>query len=153
MSIAPELARKEGDRRWDETAERLRYSTEYAQAGLKGLFLSNGAAIIALLTFIGNTNSMFEPRALWWAFVWFSLGLTSVLGSYISAYLSQAILMNASYGESKAADAAAFETGHEFEFESFERNGELSASITLCLATISLGFFVAGAFVALDAIT
>ncbi|HVR90463.1 MAG TPA: hypothetical protein VHG29_05160 [Novosphingobium sp.] len=151
--VIRELAIKEADRRWDEASERLKFSTEYAQAGLKGLFIANGAAIIALLTFLGNAHPSYEPRALWWSFVWFASGISCALAAYIAAYLSQAILMNASFSESRKAESAAYETGVGYDPSRFERNGERAASAGLWLAGLSLICFVVGAFVALDAIT
>ena len=144
---------KEAERRWNETSERLRFSTEYAQSGLKGLFLANGAAIVGLLTFVGNAKVVVEPVALWWSFVWFSLGLTCVLGAYLAAYWSQELLMNASFGEFCKAESAAYETGQVYNFTRYEKNGQRAVKVGLSLAIVALVFFVAGAFVALNAIT
>lgn len=153
QAVIKEFALKEADRRWDEASSRLKYSTEYAQTGLKGLFVANGASIVGLLTFVGNSKAVVEPTALWWAFVWFALGLAFVLGAYVAAYLSQAILMNAAFGQSREADSAAYDTGREYSYGQYEENGERAAKAGLASAVLALAFFVIGAFVALDAIT
>lgn len=152
QTIIAELALLEGQRRWDETSDRLRYSVEYAQAGLKGLFLANGAAIIALLTFVGNTRRQVESVALWWSFSWFALGLAAVLAAYICAYVSQSEIMHAAFKQSRAAESAAFKTGQCFDPVSHEDAGNLAVIAGLWLAIAALGLFVLGAFVALDAI-
>lgn len=152
QATVTELALLEGQRRWDETADRLRYSVEYAQAGLKGLFLANGAAIVALLTFVGNTHRQVEAIALWWSFIWFALGLATVLAAYICAYVSQSEIMQAVFKQSRAAESAAFKTGQRFDPVSHEIAGERAVKAGLLLSIAALVFFVLGAFVALDAI-
>jgi hypothetical protein len=151
--IDKELAVKEADRRWDETTERLKYSVEYAQAGLKGLFLANGAAIVGLLTFVGNAEPVVNPVALRWSFVWFSLGLTCVLAAYLAAYFSQESLKNAAFGRSSQADSDAHGTGRTYNYEPDEVKGTLAVKIGLVLAVGALLLFITGSFVALDAIT
>ena len=149
-----ELAIKEADRRWNEASERLKYATGYAQAGLKGLFLANGAAIVALLTFIGNAKEMrFDSLGIWWAFALFSSGVATVLATNILGYVSQALYMQASLRLSWQADSAAHETGQTFKPQKYEDRGSWAEIAGIVLAVISLSAFVVGAFVALDAIT
>ncbi len=151
--INRDLALKEAERRWKDASERLKYATDYAQAGLKGLFFANGAAIVALLTFLGNTKkSQFDPQGIWWAFVWFTFGLAAVLLTNILGYVSQASYMNAILNSSRQADADAHETGHKFDSEDDEKRGSGAEIAGMSLAISSLTAFVAGAFVALDAI-
>jgi hypothetical protein len=152
--IYRELALKEADRRWKDASELLKYATDYAQAGLKGLFLANGAAIIALLTFIGNTKEPeFDPLGIWWAFAWFTFGLVAVLATNILGYVSQASYMNAILSSSRQADAAAYETGHSFDSGPAEQRANRAEYAGIGMAISSLILFVSGAFVALDAIT
>jgi hypothetical protein len=151
--VIKELAIKEADRRWDEAAERLRYSVEYAQAGLKSLFLANGAGIIGLLTFVGNSDAVIKPTNLWWAFACFSVGLASVLAAYVAAYMSQTSIMNAAFNQSRNAESAAYDIGKTYDDKKFETNGEREVKAGVAAAVFGLISFVSGAFVALDAIT
>ena len=43
-----------------DAEKRLEFADSYAHAGLKSLFLVNGAAIVALLTFVGNADLEFD---------------------------------------------------------------------------------------------
>ena len=147
-----ELAMKESDDRWNETNERLRYSVEYAQAGIKGLFLANGAAIISLLTFLGNTSESVQERGMAWAFGWFTLGLTSALLAYFAGYFSQEKAMQAVFRRSRQAQSDALELGKTYDFETPERHTSTFVTCGVVSAFGALGFFVAGAFVALYAV-
>ncbi len=152
--INRELAIKVADQHWNEASERLKYATDYAQAGLKGLFLANGAAIVALLTFIGNAKEMrFDSLGIWWAFAWFSSGVAAVLATNILGYVSQASYMQASLRLSWQAESDAHETGQTFKPQKYEGLGSWAEGVGIFLAVASLMAFVAGAFVALDAIT
>ena len=151
--IVHELAKKEAERQWAEAERRLAYSVEYAQAGLKALFMSNGGAIIALLTFVGNGANVTEPNAIWWSFVWFSSGLAAVIAAYVIAYLSQSSIMVEAFVEARNADAAAFETGQSYKIGKWERAGNTLSWSAVVVTLLSFVSFVIGAFVALDAIT
>ncbi|MBE5074437.1 hypothetical protein IM511_08975 [Erythrobacteraceae bacterium E2-1 Yellow Sea] len=152
-NVVKDLAIKEGDRRWDEANDRLRYSVEYAQAGMKGLFLANGAGIISLLTFVGNSGQIVEPVALWWSFCWFACGIAAILAAYVGAYLSQGYYMLTVFFDSRNAESAAYATGQNYDGSIEERKGDFASGAALFLSIVSLGLFIAGAFVGLDAIT
>ncbi len=144
----------EADRRWDEAAERLRYCTEYAQSGLKGLFLANGASIVALLTFLGSDKMVVhDHRALWWSFAWFAVGISCALGAYLSAYISQELLMNMAFSCSRQAESDAFGLQVTYDPYKFERWGNRCVRTGVLLAFVSMICFLIGAFTALDAIT
>ncbi len=136
-----------------ESDDRLRYGHEYGQAGLKGLFLANGGAIIALLTFVGNATSHVDPRGMFWAFVWLSLGLISCLISYFFQYITQDHIMNATHNEAfqKQSDALGWDKKYNYQIYIQKSNCTLKMSVSFGL--ISLGSFTAGVFVALFAIT
>lgn len=148
------LAAKQGDRRWNEASERLHLANEYAQGGLKGLFLANGGAIVALLTFIGNAK-VNGPNAgeLWSSFMWFSIGLASVLAAYIAGYVSHAFYMQAAFNLSAQGDSEAHQTGESFDFSSPERKGGHAEWIGIGLVIFSLISFLLGAFRTLSAMT
>lgn len=62
---------------------------DFSQAAIRGVFLANGAALIALLTYAGNNSDKIIPDYLLcsgWAFV---AGVALSLFAAISAYLSQ----------------------------------------------------------------
>jgi hypothetical protein len=115
-----------------EPKDHLRLSTDYGLAGLKSALTANGAAIISLLTFVGNRGSVTEPDTLWWAFVWFSLGIALALFAHVAGFLAQSAHMNGDDAYSR---------------------GERFAWFGLALAVASVVLFVVGALVALDAIT
>ena len=153
-SVNRELAAKEADRRWNEAIERHKAASDYAHAGLKGLFLANGGAIVALLTFIGNVRpAPIDTRGIWWAFAWFSLGLATILLTHILGFVSQTAYMQACLNLSWEADSAAHGTGHSYNHGSHERRGSWAELFAVGLVLVSLVLFVIGAFVTLNAIT
>ena len=77
------------DQSWDDFKLRHEAAVSYAQSALKTLVVVNGGAIIALLTFIGNQGGQFDPRGIFWSFVWFGFGLSLAIMAYFPAYLSQ----------------------------------------------------------------
>lgn len=148
-----EIAGREEENRWEETNERLRYSVEYAQAGIKGLFLANGGAIIALLTFVGNAQKIVEPEAIFWAFIWYILGLTLTLICYFSGYLSQTYLMNSVYCIAMQSRSDRHDLGEQYDAKSWETKGEQIIRVGLVAAILALLAFAVGSMVALDGIT
>lgn len=152
FKVIPDLAEREANRRWDETNDRLRYSVEYAQSGMKGLFLANGGAIISLLTFIGNTEREISPVGIRWAFVWFTIGLIATIGAYLAAYLTQGYAMHASFNRSLQAQSDSRGLGRAYDFDCWEKKCDWSEVAGLSCAVAALLMFAIGAFVALDAI-
>lgn len=147
-------AREEASRRWDEATERLKFATEYAHAGLKGLFLANGGAILALLTFLGNNRSArVESNDIWWAFISFAVGLSGVLAAYIAGYASHASTMQAIFA--RYANALSVSQGVPGSADStkYDKLANRTENFGIALFVASLVSFVCGAFLALDAIT
>ena len=130
------------DKDWEDFKLRHEAAVGYAQATLKTLTLVNGGAIISLLTFIGNKNVRPENEAIFWSFVWFSIGLTLSTLAHGLAYLVQESYLNSASNRIVGRDQRG----------SDGRGGGLILGAALC-CLISLALFVAGAFVALDAIT
>lgn len=148
-----ELAIRGSDQSWADAVDRLKYATDYAQGGLKGLFLANGAAIVSSLTFLGNTKEThLNPIGVWWAFFWFSIGLAAVLFAYILGYVAHASYMQAAIQYSRQADRAAHNLAQQSNVKSFDIYGGWAENVGIALASCSLIAFVIGAFVALDAI-
>lgn len=129
---------------WEDFKLRHEAAVGYAQASLKSLILVNGGAILALLTFLGNTNAEFGPRGMFYAFVWFSVGLTLSMLAHGLAYFVQESYLNA---------AAARMNGKVEETNGANRSGSvfIFAAALCCLGGLVL--FITGAFVALFAIT
>lgn len=143
----------EAVRWWDSAHERLRFSVEYAQQGIKALFIANGGGIISLLTFAGNTKSVVEPIALFWSFCWFGGGVSLALLTYIAGYVSQAEVMQDEFYSSRHAVLAWLDRAPEFETTIHAKRGEIAERIGIGCAIGSLVLFIVGAFVGLDAIT
>ena len=154
--IIPVLAMREGERQRDEGLARLKYATDYALAGLKGLFLANGAAIVALLTFIGGTNSSkidkIDSAGIWWSFAAFSVGLASVILVYVLGYISLASGMQSNLLASRSADSAAFKTGKIYDQSKHEKWANCAENAGVAITFVSLAAFLVGAFLALNAI-
>ena len=149
-----ELAAKEADRFRSAAADRLKLANEYAHGALKGLFVANGGAIIALLTFVGNTKTRISATSdLRCGFQLFSLGLAAVLMAYVAGYVSHAFYMQAEFNLSAQEDSKAYQTGEQFTHQAQERRGSCAEYTGIGLAVLSLIMFVCGAFAALDAIT
>ena len=137
----------------EEGRERIRFQVEFSHAALRNLQLVNGGALIALLTFLGNSDASFDFRGLWWAFFWFGSGLVSSLAAYFGAFFSQHFYMIQTFGEAwnaqhkaRGLDEPNGDTLYHF------RLGNIALATGIVLATCSLVFFVAGAFVALFAL-
>ncbi len=148
-----QVAEADAQRWWESADDRLRYSVEYAQAGIKSLFLANGGGILALLTFAGNAPKIAEPIALFWSFIWFGLGSAFALVIYIAGYLSQAHVMQSDYMRSRQATADALGVAREYDPTETDRRSVAAEKIGMVCAVLSLCLFVLGALVGLDAIT
>ena len=133
-----------------EVGERLRYQVEFAQSALKNLHLVNGGAVLALLTFLGNTDMDFNFRAIWWAFVWFGVGLVASLAAYFGAYFSQAHFMNVTVAQAWNAQSRARGGPERHEIEPAFSAGNRYMYFGISAAVASLVCFVVGSFVALS---
>ena len=136
-----------------DAQKRMDFAVGYAQAGLKALFFVNGAAILALLTFLGNGGPLVETNAIFWAFVWFSCGVTAVLVAYVAAFFSQGYYVEVSLSEAWNAQADLYDKPRIEDGSFARRKGDRAHNAAIFSAILGLGFFVAGAFVSLDAIT
>lgn len=137
----------------NDAQKRLDFAVGYAQAGLKALFLVNGAAVIALLTFLGNGGGLTEERAIFWAFLWFTCGIASVLVAYFGAFFSQSHYMQHSISQAWNAQAEAHNLVRRSDTTKSRKFGMAWEATAQIGALGGLVFFVVGAFVALDGIT
>ncbi|MGB3167262.1 MAG: hypothetical protein WBA68_10860 [Alteraurantiacibacter sp.] len=119
---------------------------------LRNLQLVNGGGILALLTFLGNTNVTFGFNGIWWAFFWFGGGLTTSLSAYFGAFFSQFYFLQVTFKQAWNAQRRARGARETYDFKSdFDvGNKFLFGSVVAALA--SLFCFVVGAFVALAAL-
>lgn len=81
-----------------EAQHRLEIQNQLGQGALKSMMLTNGGAIIAVLTFIGNKGGAANLGAIQLGMALFGIGLFAGLLAYFGAYFSQSEFMNvASY--------------------------------------------------------
>ncbi|XAP78438.1 hypothetical protein ABC955_01270 [Citromicrobium bathyomarinum] len=160
MRVVQELTHSRRDSLLDEAArlreesgKRLGYTTEYAQAGMKSLFLSHGGAIISMLTILGNSSASFNTEGVFWAFVWFGSGMFACLAAYFCAAAGQTYLMRDAYLDALQARSDAYELNERYDNPDNQKMGDRILEVAGFLALISLSLFIAGAFVALFAIT
>jgi hypothetical protein len=136
----------------NELAARLGYQIDFAQSALKSLLFVNGGAILALLTMIGNASATFDSRAIWWSFFWYSSGLVVVLLAYFGAFISQFFFMDVTTKEAWNAQLRRDGLPTKYDLLSPQRWGNFAFLMAACCATLALGCFVIGSFVALGGI-
>ena len=136
----------------EDAQKRLEYSVGYAQSALKSLFFLNGGSVIAILTIVGNAHSSLNGRGIFWALLWFILGLATDLIAYFGAYFSQSEFMNASYARAKNALGKALGIEIQMPDEEYIRRGSRWIGLSVTMAVTSFLLFGIGAFVALFAI-
>ncbi len=139
-----------------DARSRLDFADQFAHSGLKSLFFINGGAIVSLLTMIGNAHTTFNSRGVFWAFVWFSAGLSASLMANFGGYFCQNYFMLSSEHRAHQAKAQALKF-NDAEFgkkgDDAEKTGNLWIKFAIGSAALSFCLFVIGAFVALVAIT
>lgn len=138
-----------------EASDRLKYQVEFGHASLRNLMLTNGGAIIALFTFIGNSSSVFGPTNIWWAFSWFSLGLFLTLVGYLSAFISQYLFFECSMFQMWNAQHNMMALPEEYPQEKIQRSfssGNIALFVSVLSAILSLVFFVIGSICALNGV-
>ena len=140
-----EIARLDYSAYLQESNDRLRFQTEFSHSALKSLTLVNGGGILALLTFIGNSNATFDPNPIWWAFASFAVGLTFTLAAHIGAYFSQAAFMNVTLHQMWDAQRAMLGEPPKQEYHSDFRAGNKILYSAIGCALASMAGFIAGA--------
>ena len=149
-SVEAEMAMEDYRAEIQEAACRLRFQVEYSQSALRNLTLVNGGAIIALLTFIGNSNSTMSIISTKWSFSWFSLGLFLSLISYFGAFFSQKFFMNVSFYKAWNAQYQARSLPAPYDITQDFKKGNRAMCAGIISALFSATCFVIGSFVALD---
>lgn len=135
-----------------DSAARLQYQHEYTLAGLKTLIIINGGAIIGLLTYAGNASDKVDAARFESSFAGYAIGLGLAVFTYLTSYLSQAELMNASISEAyKQRGFAILEKGKHAP--DYTKRGMRWVYAGIALAVASLGGFGIGSYYAKQAIT
>lgn len=135
-----------------EVNQRLGFQQELAIEALKGLTLVNGGAIIALLTFIGNSSAALDRTPLWWSFLCFGLGIGLSLAAYIGGYFSQAQFMEVSIRQAWDDQREMVGLPKQANFWPNFKRGNRALYAAIGCAVTSLASFAAGAAFALAGI-
>ncbi|WAT16754.1 hypothetical protein OZN62_07310 [Aurantiacibacter sp. MUD11] len=143
----------------DPSVERFRFYCEdahkageqaagYGQSVMQSLFLANGAAIISLLTYLGNTEAEFDASGLRIAFALYSLGLFgALLANFLLFKLLNTNRMYSFYSAMAVIGEPDGKNAGKYDRESDRYRRFASAA-----AILSLIFFIIGSFNALNGI-
>lgn len=125
---------------WREDAiRRVESLSQFAQALWKSLMLVNGGAIVAILTFIGNTKITVDPASIWWAMACFVVGLAATMFSTLAAYICQSGYMRGS-AESLFGEDTPTNQGEGWEWAAIAGIGA------------GIACFLVGSFIAMSAV-
>lgn len=139
-----------------DVADRLKLQGELAQAIFRGLTLVNGGAIIALFTFVGNSEHEFDATRIWWAFGSFVAGLALTLLAVMAAFRSQSCYMKSSQYEAWDNQRAWLDLpprkdgGNDYRKE--YRLGEIAEYVAIGAVACGLIAFVIGSGFALTGV-
>lgn len=150
---ARETARLDYEDRRQESAARLQYQVDLAQALLKSLMIGNGGALLALLTFIGNVGAGIDRLNIWWAFLFYGGGLVAVFVAFTGGFFSQHQFYFAAMQEAWNAQDAMLGKPPTRDISRSWKLGNLALFIAIIAAIASLAAFIAGSLFALAAIT
>lgn len=143
---------------YQDCRQHISATSDFATLGLRSLFLVNGGAMIALLTFFGNVGGADAAQAqLRNAFWLFGSGVFSALIATFAAYFAQAInALTANYyadmmyfANVGSHDTAAAERG---EGDQQLRRGQIARWIAILFAVLSGFAFPAGMLAALESL-
>jgi len=136
-----------------EAMARLQYQVDYSKALLNGLTVGNGGAILALLTFIGNTGSKVDPASMRSAFTVYGAGLACVLIAYAAGFFTQYFFYDATQSQAWNAQSAALGAGSEHDVSRPMRRGNIALVVGILAAIASMVSFISGSLLALSALT
>ncbi len=94
----PEYHKVRQEHLYNMAANRFRSAADFARLGLQSALIANGGALVAMLTFLGNTELDVGGCGLWIGFGSFTLGLLAALVATLLAYRTQS-----AYGRQEAA--------------------------------------------------
>jgi len=110
----------------------------------------NGGALVALLTYAGNSSGRVTAPNLATAFYAYVAGLILAALAHLSAYLSQAAFMNDSLLE--AYRQLGLEVKNALPRETYRTRGNWAIGIGIALLVGSLICFIAGCYGAMSAL-
>lgn len=134
--------------RKDEILARLSHTNSFFHSLIRSLILVNGAAIIALFTFIGNGSSTFESKYLWLAFSFFSLGIASAILATWGHGSGESKWWRLSYVELLELDQVSPGTS-DWDKLKIRKSGILWRYFTIFAYCLSLTCFVFGSYFAM----
>lgn len=136
-----------------EALARVQFQIDYSKTLFNGLTLANGGAILAILTFIGNTAGKVDPAKMMSAFSFYIAGLVLVFLAYIGAFFSQFFFYNAAQfmAWNAQAEATGAKSTHDVAKEGGRGNAAMIGAVVACLG--SLVAFICGSVSALGALT
>ena len=149
-----EEAKLNYERSTAEMVERMKIQTEFAHSVLRGLTLGNGGAIIALFTFIGNSNRSlpFEQQSIWCAFAIFIGGLTATFISAIGGYFSQSFYLVSTTYEAWSSQAEMLGNEQRWDHIKPYNRGTIAEYTGVAAAFIGLACFAVGSCFALSGV-
>lgn len=148
-----EMARQDYAAQTAEAAQRLQYQIDYSKMLLNALTVGNGGAILALLTFIGNTGAKTDPAQMKWAFGIYGAGLVLVFLSYTGAFFSQSHFYEASQHQAWNDQAKSVGATANNDVKGPMGKGLSGLGFGVLMAMLSLAAFIGGSIAALTAIT
>lgn len=148
-----EIALQDYSHQSSEAMARLQYQVDYSKALLNGLTVGNGGAILAILTFIGNTGSKVDPANMQGAFGIYGTGLALVLAAYACGFFTQYFYYDASQNQAWNAQAEALGGIGNHEVARPMRRGNICLAVGIVVAVGSLACFIFGSSLALTALT
>jgi hypothetical protein len=134
---------------------RLKIASDLAVAGLRGLTLINGGAIVALFTVLGQHSStdllgQLDRGLMFRSFSAFAAGLVFCLVAYLAGYWSQQVI--SVYEQEMVHHIYAVMTDRRPAEPKFVRSGNILLYAAVTLAALSLLSFITGSSFALNAV-
>lgn len=151
--IKREIAMQDYEQQSAEAMARLQYQVDYSKALLNGLTIGNGGAILALLTFIGNTKTKVDPATMQGAFAVYGGGLTLVMIAYASGFFTQYFFYDATQNQAWNAQAEASGREPQYNIATPMKLGNIALVVGIIAAVGSLACFISGSLQALAALT
>jgi len=149
-----EVARMDYEAFISSSAERVRFQQEIGTNAIRSMMLANGGAILALLTFVGNSRKTFDAGDLFWAFSCFGAGVALSLLSYFAAYFSQAFFIDHDVYTAWNNQDELVSGEPRFSRQAAQgwTKGNVVIWVAILLLLAALGTFVAGSYFALNGI-
>ena len=136
-----------------EALARIDYQVDYSKALLNALTVGNGGAILAILTFIGNTGAKVAPATMKGAFIGYGVGLACVFAGYAAGFFTQFYFYRAAQEQAWNAQAAALAAQPEYDPMPSMHRGNIALGLAIALAMASLVAFVWASLLAIEALT